>query len=104
MDLFAGRNAPIFHACHLLGVDLLAPLDIELGWDILLDANFERMLHACWNGFVGGLWSAPPCREYSRLKLRQPGPKPLRTPDHPYGRLDLTASEQLRLQTQETIH
>ena len=104
MDLFAGRNAPIFHACRQLGVDLLAPLDIELGWDILLDANFERMLHACWNGFVGGLWSAPPCREYSRLKLRQPGPKPLRTPDHPYGRLDLTASEQLRLQTQETIH
>ena len=104
MDLFAGRNAPIFHACQQLQVDLLTPLDVELGWDILIDNNFERILHAAWNGFVGGVWSAPPCREYSRLKLKRPGPKPLRTPSHPYGLPSLNASEQLRLQTQETIH
>ena len=104
MDLFAGRNAPIFHACQQLQVDLLTPLDVELGWDILIDDNFERILHAAWNGFVGGAWSAPPCREHSRLKLKRPGPKPLRTPAHPYGLPSLNASEQLRLQTQETIH
>ena len=87
-----------------LQVDLLTPLDFELGWDILIDDNFERILHASWNGFVGGAWSAPPCREYSRLKLKRSGPKPLRTPAHPYGLPSLNASEQLRLQTQETIH
>ena len=69
-----------------------------------LGHNFERILHASWNGFVGGAWSAPPCREYSRLKLKRPGPKPVRTPSHPYGLPSLNASEQLRLQTQETIH
>ena len=104
LDLFAGRNAPIFHACQSINVDLLYPADLELGWDILNDDNFERILHAAWNGFLGGIWSAPPCREYSRLKLRPGGPPPLRTPDEPYGRSDLTSSQQLQLQEQETIH
>lgn len=104
LDLFAGKNAPIFNACQLLRVDVLTPLELELGWDILDDINYERILHAAWNGFIGGMWSAPPCREYSRLKLKQPGPKPLRTPQEPTGRSDLTHQEQLRLQTQETIH
>ena len=31
MDLFAGKNAPLFTACQQLHVDLLAPLDLELG-------------------------------------------------------------------------
>ena len=104
LDLFAGKNAPIFNACQLLRVDVLTPLELELGWGILDDINYERILHAAWNGFIGGMWSAPPCREYSRLKLKQPGPKPLRTPQEPTGRSDLTHQEQLRLQTQETIH
>ena len=104
LDLFAGKNAPIFNACQLLRADVLTPLELELGWDILDDTNYERILHAAWNGFIGGMWSAPPCREYSRLKLKQPGPKPLRTPKEPTGRADLTHHEQLRLQTQETIH
>ena len=55
VDLFAGRNAPIFHACHLLGVDLLAPLDIELGWDILLDA---KTLSECSTLVGMVLWEA----------------------------------------------
>ena len=104
LDLFAGRNAPVFHACKLINVDLLYPLDVELGWDILNDSNFERILHTAWNGFLGGIWSAPPCREYSRLKLRPGGPRALRTPAEPYGRSDLSPSQQLHLQEQETIH
>ena len=104
VDLFAGRNAPIFHACRSLQIDTLEPLDIEQGWDILNDVNFEKILHAAWNGFIGGLWCAPPCREYSRLKLKRPGPKPLRTPLEPYGRQDLTVEEWNRLQTEEEIH
>ena len=79
-------------------------LESEHGWDILQDSNYERILHASWNGFIGGMWRAPPCREYSRWKLRRPGPKPLRTPHEPYGRSDLSHKEQLQLQTQENIH
>ena len=82
LDLFSGRNAPIFHACKLLQVDCISPLDFELGWDILDDNNFEQILRAAWNGFLGGVWSAPPCREYSRLKLRPGGPPALRTPQN----------------------
>lgn len=104
LDLFSGKNAPIFHACTLLQIDTISPLDIELGFDILLDDNFERILHAAWNGFLGGVWSAPPCREYSRLKLLPNGPPALRTPEEPEGRSDLSPSQLQHLQEQEEIH
>ena len=104
LDLFSGRNAPIHNACKILNVDLIHPLDVELGWNILDDNNFERILHTAWNGFLGGVWSAPPCREYSRLKLRPGGPPALRTPEEPYGRSDLSSQQQLQLQEQEFIH
>lgn len=104
LDLFSGRNAPIFHACKLLQVDCISPLDFELGWDILDDNNFEQILRAAWNGFLGGVWSAPPCREYSRLKLRPGGPPALRTPEEPEGKANLSALQTLQLQEQEEIH
>ena len=104
LDLFAGRNSPISHACSLLQVDRISPLDIELNWNILDDFSFERVLHTTWNGFVGGAWGAPPCREYSRLKLKPNGPVALRTPAQPEGRDDLTADQQHRLQEDEEVH
>ena len=104
LDLFAGRNSPISHACSLLQVDRISPLDIELNWNILDDFSFERVLHTTWNGFVGGAWGAPPCREYSRLKLQPNGPVALRTPEQPEGRDDLTAHQQHRLQEDEEVH
>ena len=104
LDLFAGRNSPLSDACELLKVDRISPLDIELNWDILNDHSFERVLHSAWNGFIGGAWGAPPCREYSRLKLRPNGPRALRTPQQPEGRDDLTAGQQHRLQEDEEIH
>ena len=104
LDLFSGKNAPLFEACTILQVDAIAPLDIEFGFDILQDENFERILHAAWNGFLGGVWSAPPCREYSRLKLRPGGPPALRTPSEPEGRGDLSPLQVLHLQEQEEIH
>ena len=104
VDLFSGKNAPIFNACQLLEVDVMEPLDCELGWDILDDENFECILHAAWNGFLGGVWSAPPCREYSRLKLRPGGPPALRTPEEPEGKDNLSALQVFHLQEQEEIH
>ena len=104
LDLFVGKNAPISRACKELKIDQVTPLDSELGWNILNDHHFEQMLFAAWNGFVGGIWSAPPCREYSRLKLRPGGPPALRTPSEPYGKASLTAAQQHQLQEQEEIH
>ena len=104
LDLFAGRNSPISDACRLLSVDRISPLDFELGWDILDDFSFEKILHLSWNGFVGGAWSAPPCREYSRLKLKPNGLQALRTPSQPEGRDDLTPHQMHRLQEDEEIH
>ena len=104
LDLFSGKNAPIFHACVSLNVDVISPCDIELGFDILDDSSFEALLHSAWNGFVGGVWAAPPCKEYSRLKLRPNGPRALRTPAEPYGRANLTKVQRQHLDSQETIH
>ena len=56
------------------------------------------------NGLLGGVWSAPPCREYSRLKLRPGGPPALRTPEEPEGKANLSALQTLQLQEQEEIH
>lgn len=54
------------------------------------------------------LWAGPggppPCREYSRLKLKPNGPVALRTPEQPEGRDDLTAHQQHRLQEDEEVH
>lgn len=104
LDLFAGKNAPIFNACVKLQIAVLSPCDIELGFDILHDASFEVLLHSTWNGFVGGVWSAPPCKEYSRLKLKPNGPRALRTPAEPYGRATLTQAQRKHIETQEEIH
>ena len=45
----------------------------------------EALLKLCWSGAVALIMLAPPCKEYSRLKLRPGGPKALRTPQHTHG-------------------
>ena len=53
---------------------------------------------------MGAIWSAPPCKEFSRLKLRRPGPKALRTPQHMDGVPGLTPEEQRRVDQSTEIH
>ena len=48
---------------------------------ILTDAQHRLLLRFASSGILGSGWSAPPCKEFSRLKRRQPGSKALRAPD-----------------------
>ena len=98
LDLFAGANAPLTKAMHAAGADYFQPFDLDRDptCNILDDSAFTILMRLAWSGLIGAIWSAPPCKEYSRLKLRPGGPKALRTPEHMDGVPGLTADEQRR--------
>ena len=90
LDLFAGVNAPLTAAMHAQGSDYFQPFDLgrDPKCNILDDSVFAILLRVAWSGLVGAVWSAPPCKEYSRLKLR-PRAKPFMTGDDRYCMLRL---------------
>ena len=98
LDLFAGIHSPLTQAAAALNLDRFTPFDIELDsrCDILDDDGFHAILRLCWSGLIGLACFAPPCKEFSRLKLRPGGPKALRTPQHMDGVPGLTTGEQQR--------
>ena len=105
LDLFAGV-LPSVKAMQQIGGDYLAPFDFALHstHDILDDRVMHLLQKLCFSGVVGVAWSAPPCKEFSRLKLKQPGPKALRTPQHMDGVPGLSPSEQARVDASTEIH
>ena len=82
--LFAGAHSPQTNAVLRAKLDAFAPFDFALRetHDILDDRLMRLLLRLARSGLVGLAWSAPPCKEFSRLKLRRPGPKALRTPEY----------------------
>ena len=84
LDLFAGQSAPISAAASLRSIPRWEPIDIAINaqHDILQDAFFHRLLQLAWSGSIGLLVAAPPCRDYSILKLAPGGPPPCRSPKH----------------------
>ena len=68
------------------------------------DRVFDGMLRLAYSGLVGMAWSAPPCKEFSRLKLKRPGPKALRTPEYMDGVPGLSSAEQARVDASAAIH
>ena len=106
LDLFAGKHAPLTTAMEDMQADCLQPFDIESDppFDILNDAHFRLAMRAAASGILGVLWSAPPCKEFSILKLRQPGPKALRTPACMDGLPTNTPAEQARVDASAEIH
>ena len=76
LDVFAGFHAPVTKAVAALGLDNFQPfdLDADAAFDVLHDPTYELLLQICWSGIVGAALFAPPCKEYSRLKLLPGGP------------------------------
>ena len=93
-------------AMHAKGADYFQPFDLDRDpkCNILDDSAFAILLRLAWSGLIGAVWSAPPCKEYSRLKLRPGGPKALRTPEHMGGVPGLTEDEQRRVDQSKAIH
>ena len=86
LELFSGPNHPLSSHIRSLGVEVLKPFDILLdpSLDILDDQCYYTILRVVASRQVGSVVAAPPCTEYSLLKLKQPGPLPCRLP----GRLE----------------
>ena len=84
----------------------MLPIDILVSpeMDLLNDLFFEDLLRLCVSGLVSYCGASPPC-EFSLLKLRPPGPKPIRTYEFPLGIPDPAPHEQQRLlQSRELLH
>ena len=84
LELFSGPNHPLSSHIRSLGVDVLKPFDILLdpSLDILDDQCYYMIVRVVASRQIGSVVAAPPCTEYSLLKLKQPGPLPCRLPDH----------------------
>ena len=81
-EIFSGFNFPLTREILESGVPCIEPFDLLLNdkFDILNDFCYELMLRVVAARLVGTLHGAPPCKEYSLLKLRSPGPLPCRAP------------------------
>ena len=105
LDLFAGKLAPCLQQPKNCTSTASSPLMQQAIHSTTCSMTFFTILQRlCWSGLVCFIWSAPPCSEYSRLKLRQPGPKPLRTPEHMEGVPGLSQQEQQRVDNSAEIH
>ena len=100
LDICAGATRPLSQAAlqagmHVLSVDPLCAGQL----DLFNDLHYEQLLRL---SFLGAVWFAcasPPCGDFSTIKLRPgPGPKPIRTREHPFGIPDASASQLVRLQ------
>ena len=99
LDVCSGSSRPLSTEVLRKGGDILS-IDILIhdSMDLLNDRFFLRLLKLCASGVVAYGAFAPSCCEYSRLKLKPGGPKPLRHPDSLEGLDNLTADETKRLQ------
>ena len=106
LDIFAGVHAPVSQAAAKQGLDRFQLMDImsHSSHDILLDPVFEALLKLCWSGCIGLLMGAPPCKEYSRLKMKPGGPPALRTPEYMDGVPNLTPSQLQKVRDSKEIH
>ena len=83
LELFSGPNSPLSLHIRDCGHETLHPFDILLDpkLDILDDDAYYWILRLIACKHVGSMVAAPPCTEYSLLKLQSPGPPPCRSPD-----------------------
>ncbi|CAE7243908.1 unnamed protein product [Symbiodinium sp. CCMP2592] len=80
-------------------------LDICCGeqLDLLHDDTYDHLLRLCFSGIVRLAHGSPPCKEYSRLKLRPGGPAAIRSPEHLNGLPGNTASQQDRVVSSQKL-
>ena len=100
LDICAGATRPLSQAAlqagmHVLSVDPLCAGQL----DLFNDLHYEQLLRLSFSGAVWFACASPPCGDFSTIKLRPgPGPKPIRTREHPFGIPDASASQLVRLQ------
>ena len=104
LDICSGSERPLSRAIQQLGLPNLAiDILIDQRMDILDDFFYEQLLRLCGSGVVGYAGASPSCTEYSLLKLRPGGPRPIRTPEMVEGLPNLSSEEQQRLQDSASL-
>ena len=104
LDICSGSERPLSRAIQHLGLPSLAiDILIDQRMDILDDFFYEQLLRLCGSGVVGYAGASPSCTEYSLLKLRPGGPRPIRTPEMVEGLPNLSSEEQQRLQDSASL-
>ena len=104
LDVCAGSSRPLSKALQHYNIDLLSfDILLDSSMDLLDDAVFLQLLKLCASGVVAYGAFSPSCGEYSRLKLREGGPPPLRDPDHIDGLPGLDCHSTLKLQNSFTM-
>ena len=83
LELFSGKKHRFSSYIRDLGIRTLQPFDILLdsAMNILDNDVYHSILRLVASKQVGSIIAAPPCTEYSLLKLQQPGPLPCRSPE-----------------------
>ena len=83
-ELFSGPHAPLTSQILHFGISCLQPMDIlcDPQMDILDNTCYEQLLRLASSRVIGSLSAAPPCKEYTLLKLIPGGPPPCRTPQN----------------------
>ena len=87
VHLFAGKQAREEYKYLEKNGYVLLELDIERGssHDLMNPAVWRALEWAARRGKISGVIGGPPCRTYSLLRYKSPGPAPVRSNDYPYG-------------------
>ena len=104
LDICCGANAPLSESLRKSGVQCVC-VD-ALGsepLDLLNDKTYDILLRLAFSGIVRMAHAAPPCKEYSRLRLRPGGPQAIRSPDFLNGFPDNTRSQQQRVEVSQKL-
>ena len=108
-EAFAGRNAQIIAELVRMKRVCLEPLEIESeglkrSFDLSDDATYELVIRLAWSGVIRVHGGAPPCADYSSLRLLPNGPPALRTPDAMQGHNLTTFNRVWDYQTSQLLH
>ncbi|CAE7644829.1 unnamed protein product, partial [Symbiodinium sp. CCMP2456] len=104
LDVCCGANAPLSDQLRLSGIQCVC-VD-ALGsepLDLLEDSTYDSILLLAFSGVVRMAHAAPPCKEYSRLKLRPGGPRAIRSPEFLNGLPENTTEQQQRVLTSQKL-
>ena len=104
VDVCCGATRPLCAAFEVMQLPVL-PVDLlqDLPLDVLSDDVFDCLLRLCFAGQVGLMHASPPCKNYSRLKLRPGGPRAIRSPEFLDGLPSNTAEMQSRVTSSRSL-
>ena len=87
IHFFSGKgSSPAFKSLDA-GGNVLLEIDILTSSQMNVDSQplWDVIAWGCIHGKVSSVIGGPPCRTFSRLRYRAPGPVPVRSREHPFG-------------------